>query len=331
MTGQIGYPLDVLYEINFDALENPTWRTQEGQMETVEGMISDIMKNHKRWKQEEDNHDKELVKKVKDKFLLEFITHVNREEEHGVSTVEETINILRPKVRPAHRLKRSQSIEERETMNLEKAYVYLLETTGEERPSDYGLLEVSLLEETHKIILHDIQPSKKNQTKPGQMSGERRVTEFKGETYEYPQHEDMKNEVNKLLDKYNILFDACSKHGLNEEKDYYNFFKLCAWLLFELLDLHPFSDGNGRLCRILGSYLLSSFTPFPTPIYNVWTKSSKDDYKQALVDARKKHNRQPRALATMIIECNWCGWRNFLKELDEGAQENISTGTDKGK
>ncbi|XP_068673152.1 uncharacterized protein [Montipora foliosa] len=212
MTGQIGYPLDVLYEINFDALENPTWRTQEGQMETVEGMISDIMKNHKRWKQEEDNHDKELVKKVKDKFLLEFITHVNREEEHGVSTVEETINILRPKVRPAHRLKRSQSIEERETMNLEKAYVYLLETTGEERPSDYGLLEVSLLEETHKIILHDIQPSKKNQTKPGQMSGERRVTEFKGETYEYPQHEDMKNEM-EMVDYAVSLAATCCRHS----------------------------------------------------------------------------------------------------------------------
>lgn len=315
MAKQVGYPLDILYEINFDALENPTWRTQEGQIETVEEMISDIMKNHERWKQGENNYDKKLVEEVKDKFLLEFITHVNKEEEHGVLTVEETFNILRS---PAHLLKRSQSIEERETMNLENAYLSLLEITGKESPSDYGLLEVSLLEETHKLILEGIAPSKKNQTKPGQMSGERRVTEFKGKMYEYPQHEDIKNEVNKLLDKYNFLFDACSKHGLNEEKDYYNFFKLCAWLLFELLDLHPFSDGNGRLCRILGSYLLSSFTPFPTPIYNVWTKSCKDDYKQALVDAREKHNRQPRALATMIIECSWCGWRNFLKELDEG-------------
>ncbi|XP_068762265.1 uncharacterized protein [Montipora capricornis] len=209
MAKEVGYPLDILYEINFDALENPTWRTQEGQIETVEEMISDIMKNHKRWKQGENNYDKKLVEEVKDKFLLEFITHVNKEEEHGVLTVEETFNILRS---PAHLLKRSQSIEERETMNLESAYLSLLEITGKESPSDYGLLEASLLEETHKLILQGIPPSKKNQTKPGQMSGKRRVTEFKGKMYEYPQHEDVKNEM-EMVDYAVSLAATCCRHS----------------------------------------------------------------------------------------------------------------------
>ncbi|XP_067042638.1 uncharacterized protein [Acropora muricata] len=321
------YRLDVMWEIDFDALENPTWRSQEGLScdqgdvkKTVKEMISDIMTFHKRWEEEENNYDQKMVEEVKDKFFLEFITHVNKEEEHGVSTIEETTGVLR------HGLIHSQPIQEQETMNLEKAYDYLLSTIEkEEKRSDYGLLEVSLLQETHRIILKDLPLPTKGSSEPGKLSNLRRITEFKGEIYEYPCPEDMTNAVNKILDKYNSLFDRCTKQRLDEYDNYYNLFKLCAWLLFELLDLHPFSDGNGRLCRILGSYLLSFFSPFPTPIYNVWTQSNKDDYKQALVDARKSKTRHPCALASMIIECNYHGWKNFFGELDE--RRNVENGT----
>lgn len=317
MAGKVDYPVKNL--IAFDALENPTWRTKDSssQNATVEIMISEIMKYHERWSKEQSEYDKKLIEEVKDKFFLEFITHVNREEEHGFSTLEETTNVLRNYVSDFG-LRRSQSTEEKETINLEKAYIYLLgKIQREEESGDYGLLEVSLLEETHRIILEDIPPPAKDYTKPGQFSNRRRIAEFKGEIYEYQKPEDMKTAVNNLLDKYNFLFDSCTKNGLKSSADYYSLFKICAWLLFELLDLHPFSDGNGRLCRILCSYSLSSFTPFPTPIYNVWTNSSKDDYKQALVDTRKIYNRYPRPLTTMIIECSYYGWRNFFKELDE--------------
>ena len=331
------YRLDVIWEIDFDALDNPPWRTQEGLSceqgardvkKTVKEMISGIMKFHKRWQEEKDNYDQKIVDGVEDKFILEFITHVNKEEEHGVLTIEETTSVLR------HGLVHSQPIQEQETINLEKAYYHLLSTIEkEENSSDYGLLEVSLLQETHRIILKDLPLPTKGSSEPGKLSNVRKITEFKGEIYEYQCPEDMTDAVNKLLDKYNSLFDRCTKHGLNEYEDYYNLFRLCAWLLFELLDLHPFSDGNGRLCRILGSYLLSFFTPFPTPIYNVWTQSNKDDYKQALVDARKSKKRHPCALASMIIECSYYGWKNFFGELDrrrnvgKSIQENTSNST----
>ena len=110
MAEQVGYPVKNL--ISFDALENPKWRTQEAfsQVTTVGEMVSDIMKYHKRWKEEKDEYDKKLIGEVKDKFLLEFITHVNKEEDHGFSTVEETTRALRN--RSSHNLlKRSQSIE----------------------------------------------------------------------------------------------------------------------------------------------------------------------------------------------------------------------------
>ena len=162
MAEEIGYPVKNI--LSFHALENPKWRTQDelSQDATVEGMISEIMAYHRRWRKEENKYDTNLIKEVKDKFLLEFITHVNREEEHGFSTLEETTRVLR-NFSSQIGLKRSLSIEEKETVNLEKSCINLLgKIKREERASDYGLMEVSLLEETHRIILQGIPPPGKS-------------------------------------------------------------------------------------------------------------------------------------------------------------------------
>ena len=255
-----------------------------------------------------------LYLKVKQQFLFSFIYHVNVEEGHGLTTLEETEAFLL-NCSSRRNSASSFSLEEQETINLRAAYENLLaKINKEEQPSDYGLMEVSLLEETHRLILQDI-PLPKGFTKPGRMSNNVRVTEFKGELYHYANPEDMESAVSNLLDKYNFLFDSCTKDEgkLEDFDDFYSLFKTCAWLLFELLDLHPFGNGNGRLCRILCSYALSKLNPFPTPVYDVWTESCKDDYRQALVDARKSEGRQPAALTTMIIECTYYGWGKFFE------------------
>ena len=194
---------------------------------------------------------------------------------------------------------------------------------SEERTSDYGLLEVGLLKETHRLILQNI-PQPVGLTKPGEMSNTPRVTKFKGEIYHYANPDDMESTVINLLDKYNFLYDSCIKEkgGLNEDINVYSLLKTCSWFLFELLDLHPFSDGNGRLCRILSSYCLSKLNPFPTPIYNVWTNLCKEDYIEALVEARKSPDRQPCALTTMIIECSYYGWEKFFMALEASPDGN---------
>lgn len=314
------YPVKSL--ISFDALENPSWHTPtkyERQPKTVTEMITQIKEYHTRWEQArvENTYNEDLVKKVQEQFLFKFIYHVNVEEGHGLTTLVETETFLRNCSSRRNSVS-SFSLEEQETINLMVAYENLLaKINEEEHESDYGLMEVSLLEETHRLILQDI-PLPKGFTKPGKMSNNVRVTEFKGELYHYANPEDMESAVSNLLDKYNFLFDSCTKGEgkLEDLDDIYSLFKTCAWLLFQLLDLHPFSDGNGRLCRILCSYSLSKLNPFPTPIYNVWTDSSKHDYIEALVEARKSPGRHPCALTTMMIECSYYGWESFFKALD---------------
>lgn len=301
--------------LSFDALETPEWRKKKEL--SVEEMITAIMQYRKKWEEKKDAYDQQLVERVRDEFLIQFIFHVNMEEESGFSSFEETESFLRSCYSRKVNLKRSFSIKEQETINLKTAYQFLLEkVTKEELPSDYGLMEASLLQETHRILMKDIPLPQSDSTKHGEFSKLPRCTYFKGKKYDYKNPPDMGAAVMELLDQCNSMFDRCTKDGLKDFDDFYYLFKLCAWMLMELLDLHPFRDGNGRLCRIFSSYMLSIFTPFPTPVYNVWTDSCKDDYKQALVDARE-HGRFPKALTTMIIECSYHGWGKFFETIDE--------------
>ena len=307
--------------ILFEAKENPSWRKSKA---TVNTMLSDIVRFQKRWDQTKNDFETRMVSDVLKSFLNRFIFHVNYEEDHGYRTLEETEHCLNKAEDNIHH-RGAVSTEERETINLRIAYEYFADISREadkEISSElHGLVECSILRESHKRILEGVELPNGN-TKPGKFSDKPRITEFKGELYEYQNPQDMEKAVATVLDHHNSLLDSV-KSEPNEITRVYDLFKTCAVLLFELLDLHPFSDGNGRLCRLLCSYCLSVFTPFPTPIYNVWSDSSKDDYKQALVDARKSAKRHPESLTTMIIECNWYGWKEFFKALEGKTEQKV--------
>ena len=117
-----------------------------------------------------------------------------------------------------------------------------------------------MLRKANEIILTNI-PRNKFCTKAGVYCNNPRVTQFQEKTYYYQQPDDMQEAVSVLLDRFNSLL----AQSMNSN-ELLHILKCVAWLVFELLDLHPFSDGNGRLCRLLCSYVLSTCTPFPTPI-----------------------------------------------------------------
>ena len=142
-------------------------------------------------------------------------------------------------------------------------------------PRLHGLLEESMLREANRIIPRNI-PRDKRYTKARTYCNNARITEFQGELYHYQQSNDMQEAVCILLDRFNSLFTQ-SIDTNPENNKLLSIFKCVAWLVFELLDLHPFSDGNGRLCRLLSSYVLSTCTPFPIHLFTIYipTTSSK--------------------------------------------------------
>ncbi|XP_028402969.1 uncharacterized protein LOC114525749 [Dendronephthya gigantea] len=310
--------------IDFQVEELPKWRKNSTQVPSMGEMLKEIVKFQVKWKECKDSFDYGRVRKAYRQCLLHFIYHINVGEGHGCTTMEaiESCLDMLDVTLTSSQLMRPESEQERKTLNIIQGYKFLLNMVEKPHFSAeieelHGLLSVSLIQDAHKLILKDL-PLPKNYTKPGVFSERERCVEYHGEWYSYQNPQNMEESVQTLLDRYNDLMTHCVKEEKNSELRVSNMFKTCSWLLFELLDLHPFSDGNGRLCRLLCSYALSSMTPFPTPMYNVWSESSKDDYLEALVAARKSETRHPTSVAAMMIECNYFGWKKFFDIL-EGA------------
>lgn len=301
--------------IDFEADEFPKWRKSTERVPSVKEMLQEIVKYQSKWERLKHSIDENTHKEAFHHCLKELIYRTSIEEGTGFKSKEDVESCI-------HKDAASQgslSKEEQETVNLNNAYLYLLKEISEveditESQQLHGLLEINLIKSVHKLILKDIKLSE-NCSKPGEFSKNVRLTTFEGEEYVYASPTDMDKKVQRAIDRFNDLVSYSVKREKNSQDRVYNMFKSCTWLLFKLLDLHPFCDGNGRLCRLLCSFTLSSMTPFPTPIYNVWSESKKDDYIRALVDARKSEKRHPTSLTTMVIECNYFGWKNFLDFL----------------
>lgn len=302
----------------FQPVEIPTWRERPAESVcdsnintklTISDMLEEIGNFQKHWEIKPKNRDN-VIKQMEAYFYYA----VNSEEEHGVETIEETMTLASSLL--SENVPRAQTLSQKqqEVVNVCNAYQYLKELLADKK--DKSLLAPAILQGAHSIILKDIDIQQR--TRAGEFSNLPRKTEYKGEVYNYNQrYKDQTTEecVQLVIDRYNPLIEH-AKGCQDQKKKVENTFKAAAYLVFEMLDVHPFSDGNGRLCRLLASYVLGSMTPFPTPIYNVWSKSRKGDYIEALVETRKSNNRHPCALTSMMIECNWFAWRKFYEQLE---------------
>ena len=82
------------------------------------------------------------------------------------------------------------------------------------------------------------------------------------------------------------------KGPIVESFDY--LFKCAAQLMFDFVDAHPFSNGNGRMCRLLANYVLTLITPFLVALYS--SGEGRKDYMNAIVECRDHRDKGPGTL-----------------------------------
>ncbi len=70
------------------------------------------------------------------------------------------------------------------------------------------------------------------------------------------------------------------------ENDFAAVYELSFWAHYELVTIHPWADGNGRMSRLLMNLLQMEHNVLPTKVL----KEDKADYIQALVDTREEDN-----------------------------------------
>lgn len=129
------------------------------------------------------------------------------------------------------------------------ALLFILKAAETKRP-----LSEELIKRTHRLLMEDLYIEDKKIN-----AGKYRLYSVgAGPMHTYPDFSCIPATMVRIVEEY-------GRRCLQD----HNSFELASWLLYELLTIHPFEDGNGRVSRLLWCYsllrdgLLFPVTPFP--------------------------------------------------------------------
>ena len=148
-----------------------------------------------------------------------------------------------------------------------------------------------------------------------EFSGKYRISEAKPsqENYKYL-------EANRIQDEMNKLFNFTREKFIefkNLEKSEESLIKLGSQFLAHFLAIHPFQNGNGRVARLLLSYLLSSVTIIPLSIYPKTKNDQRKVYLECLrEEQRYKSPATESNLASLILESAYTNLEDICNNLD---------------
>ena len=119
-------------------------------------------------------------------------------------------------------------------------------------------LTAEMLMNTYKILMHNM-PNDQDPSGPVIAAGCYRTgPSTNGAGYAYAPADTISDGVEAAISKFNTGLTG-GVHPI----------QLAADIFYELLDVHPFEDGNGRTCRLIASYaLMCCGVPFPVPLTN---------------------------------------------------------------
>jgi len=147
-----------------------------------------------------------------------------------------------------------------------RAYKYLCSKESLEKP-----LTIDIIKETHKQLLDESIDDSGQKVSCGSY----RTTNVCAENHQYPKPDCIEKQMDRIVDEFNNSSD--------------HFLLRAAKLFFETIDIHPFINGNGRLCRLLIAYaLMKSGVPFPLSLFA--SKKSRKHYLEAILRVRNRND-----------------------------------------
>lgn len=249
-------------------------------------------------------------------MVVNYIHHLNTGELVGTQMKEETREVLLT-VLPSQAAEVSlvlplscnecHTAEVKETMNTYAALMHVHSLHHE--MENTGLLTVQQVCDINGLLLKGIHHN------AGVIRKTYAYTNWYHGRHFYPSPEVVEEQFYALIDRHNMRMNV-RPHNATTEEDTAYVFNAAARLLFDFVDTHPFSDGNGRTCRLLANYVLSLITPFPVGLNRATDKGERNDYLDAIVHCREHPEEGPCRLAAMLLENALQGWKCLFLERE---------------
>ena len=161
-------------------------------------------------------------------------------------------------------------------------------------------LSEDLIKSVHRELMKGLKTDKGEPIN----AGEYRMGSVSAGSHTFPDYNCIPSNMEVIVRDYN--------HKLRDEHD---MFELASWLLFRVVSLHPFDDGNGRLCRLLWCFsLIRDGLPFPlTP--SDGHEEAHDHYVKCIIEDRKRLRLCcPRVTSLTVVSVKE-KWQNFIGNL----------------
>lgn len=195
------------------------------------------------------------------------------------------------------------------------------ETSPLERQSfnDSLFLTEGVISEIHEVVL----PIEKTHSSPPGVYRRSYAFPLGNPSQMYCLPEDIESKMEQLVDQYNDYVCRLPESHLNNNMEFdiektrmvYN---LAAWILFHFVNIHPFSDGNGRMCRLIANSVLFNECPFPVYLKGTYTlHDARDIYLKSIIACRNSESQVPNLISAFIIESCLEQWKMFKCMYDD--------------
>ena len=228
-------------------------------------------------------------------LFIDFVHQCNLGEDVGTQTVEETEEVLRAK--SANNQHGGEEQKNRETLNTYKA-LEALDKLREEMDNT-GMITVQQICDVHRVLLDGLHRN----------CGNIRETQVytvtpDGERYDYTPPEIVESRLYDVVDRHNFHMHKFQELEATRLEKLTFLVKSAAWFLFHFVDTHPFSDGNGRMCRLLAGYTMMVLLPFPVHPYHTIGSNCENrrDYLDAIISCRRDPKHNPSLISALLVD-----------------------------
>jgi fido (protein-threonine AMPylation protein) len=164
-----------------------------------------------------------------------------------------------------------------------------------------GPLTEDLIKTTHGIMMKDLSNEQGFKINAGMY---RQISVFAGD-HVYPTHTCIPRCMTDIVERYNMKMSEADHDP----------YQLASWIYFEVVSLHPFEDGNGRLSRLLWCYsLMKDGLPFPATLNSGHKKSQKHLVRCIQRDQDCFYTDNPH-LTTLTVVSVHQAWEQYFQSL----------------